>query len=86
MMKRLLDRGLLHGECMTVTGKTVAENLADVEDYPEGQEIVRDFDNPIKPEGHLVILYGNLAPAGAVAKITCKEGPKFAGKYHQNGI
>ncbi len=86
LMKRLLDRGLLHGECMTVTGKTVAENLADVEDYPEGQEIVRDFDNPIKPEGHLVILYGNLAPAGAVAKITGKEGPKFAGKYHQNGI
>jgi len=86
LMKRLLDRGLLHGEYMTVTGKTVAENLADVEDYPEGQEIVRDFDNPIKREGHLVILYGNLAPAGAVAKITGKEGLKFAGKNHQNGI
>jgi len=79
LMKRLLDRGLLHGDCMTVTGKTVAENLADVADYPEGQEIVRDFDNPIKAEGHLVILYGNLAPAGAVAKITGKEGLRFEG-------
>jgi dihydroxy-acid dehydratase len=79
LMKRLLDRGLLHGDCMTVTGKTVAENLADVADYPEGQEIVRGFDKPIKPEGHLVILYGNLAPEGAVAKITGKEGMRFAG-------
>ncbi len=79
LMKRLLDRGLLHGDCMTVTGKTVAENLADVADYPEGQEIIRDFDNPIKPEGHLVILYGNLAPEGAVAKITGKEGLRFEG-------
>ena len=79
LMKRLLDRGLLHGACMTVTGKTVAENLADVADYPAGQEIVRDFDDPIKAEGHLVILYGNLAPAGAVAKITGKEGLRFEG-------
>ena len=79
LMKRLLDRGLLHGDCLTVTGMTIAENLADVEDYPEGQEIVRDLDNPIKPEGHLVILYGNLAPDGAVAKITGKEGLRFAG-------
>jgi len=79
LMKRLLDRGLLHGDCMTVTGKTVAENLADVADYPAGQEIVRDFDHPIKPEGHLVILYGNLAPEGAVAKITGKEGLRFEG-------
>ena len=79
LMKRLLDRGLLHGDCMTVTGKTVAENLADVDDYPEGQEVIRDFDHPIKPEGHLVILYGNLAPAGAVAKITGKEGLRFEG-------
>ncbi len=85
LMKRLLDRGLLHGECMTVTGKSVAENLADVADYPDGQQIVRDFDNPIKPEGHLVILYGNLAPEGAVAKITGKEGLRFEGNarvYH----
>ena len=79
LMKRLLDRGLLHGDCLTVTGMTVAENLAAVEDYPAGQVIVRDIDNPIKPEGHLVILYGNLAPAGAVAKITGKEGLHFAG-------
>jgi dihydroxy-acid dehydratase len=79
LMKRLLDRGLLHGDCLTVTGKTVAENLAGVADYPEGQEIVRDFDNPIKPEGHLVILYGNLAPEGAVAKISGKEGLRFEG-------
>jgi dihydroxy-acid dehydratase len=79
LMKRLLDRGLLHGDCLTVTGKTLAENLADVEDYPEGQDIVRDFDNPIKSEGHLVIMYGNLAPAGAVAKISGKEGLRFEG-------
>jgi dihydroxy-acid dehydratase len=89
LMKRLLDHGLLHGDCMTVTGKTVAENLADVADYPEGQEIVRDFDNPIKPEGHLVILYGNLAPEGAVAKITGKEGLRFDGSarvYHSEEL
>jgi len=79
LMKRLLDRGLLHGDCLTVSGMTVAENLAGVEDYPEGQQIVRDFDNPIKPEGHLVIMYGNLAPDGAVAKITGKEGLSFTG-------
>lgn len=79
LMKRLLDRGLLHGDCMTVTGRTVAENLTDVEDYAEGQEVIRDFDHPIKAEGHLVIMYGNLAPAGAVAKITGKEGLRFEG-------
>ncbi len=80
LMKRLLDRGLLHGDCLTVTGRTLAENLADVEDYPDGQDVVRDFDEPIKPEGHLVIMYGNLAPEGAVAKITGKEGLRFEGK------
>ena len=79
LMKRLLDRGLLHGDCMTVTGKTLAENLADVADYPDGQEIVRDFDNPIKADSHLSILYGNVAPEGAVAKITRKEGLRFEG-------
>jgi len=79
LMKRLLERGLLHGDCMTVTGRTVAENLADVADYPDGQEIVRDFEQPIKAQGHLVVLYGNLAPEGAVAKITGKEGLRFAG-------
>jgi dihydroxy-acid dehydratase len=79
LMKRLLDRGLLHGDCMTVTGQSLAENLAAVEDYPEGQDVIRDFDNPIKADSHLAILYGNLAPGGAVAKITGKEGLRFAG-------
>jgi dihydroxy-acid dehydratase len=79
LMKRLLDRGLLHGDCMTVTGHTVAENLADVADYPDGQDVVRDFDHPIKPDSHLVIMYGDLAPEGAVAKITGKEGLRFEG-------
>ncbi len=79
LMKRMLDRGLLHGDCMTVTGKTLAENLADVADYPDGQDIVRDFSNPVKPDSHLAILYGNLAPEGAVAKISGKEGLYFEG-------
>ena len=79
LMKRLLAHGLLHGDCLTVTGKTVAENLAGVDDYPAGQEIVRGFDNPIKAESHLCILYGNVAPDGAVAKITGKEGLRFVG-------
>ncbi len=79
LMKRMLQRGLLHGNCMTVTGRTLAENLADVEDYPEGQDIVRSFDDPIKKDSHLAILYGNLAPEGAVAKITGKEGTRFEG-------
>ncbi len=85
LMKRMLDHGLLHGGCLTVTGKTLAENLADVEDYPAGQDVIRDFDNPIKPDSHLTILYGNLAPGGAVAKITGKEGLRFEGTarvYH----
>jgi dihydroxy-acid dehydratase len=85
LMKRMLDRGLLHGDCLTVTGKTLAQNLADVEDYPAGQDVIRDFDNPIKPDSHLAILYGNLAPEGAVAKITGKEGLRFEGTasvYH----
>ena len=80
LMKRMLERGLLHGDCMTVTGQTLAENLADVEDYPAGQDIVRDFENPIKPDSHLAILYGNVAPDGAVAKISGKEGLQFEGK------
>ena len=79
LMKRLLDKGLLHGDCLTVTGKTLAENLADVEDYPSDQMIVHNFSNPIKKDSHLVILYGNLAPEGAVAKITGKEGLRFTG-------
>jgi dihydroxy-acid dehydratase len=79
LMKRLLDKGLLHGDCLTVTGKTLAENLADVEDYPDDQQIIQDFSNPIKKDSHLVILYGNVAPDGAVAKITGKEGLRFTG-------
>ena len=79
LMKRMLDKGLLHGDCMTVTGKTLAENLASVDDYPEGQDIVRDFDHPIKPDSHLSVLYGNVAPEGSVAKITGKEGLCFEG-------
>ena len=80
LMKRLLDKGLLHGDCMTVTGKTLAENLKGVKDYPKGQDVIRPFDDPVKPEGHLVILYGNLASGGAVAKISGKEGLTFTGK------
>ncbi len=80
LMKRLLDRGLLHGDCLTVTGKTMAENLANVADYPAGQDVVRSFDDPVKHDSHLVILYGNLAPEGAVAKISGKEGLVFAGR------
>ncbi|MBI5025020.1 MAG: dihydroxy-acid dehydratase [Candidatus Omnitrophica bacterium] len=80
LMKMLLDAGLLHGDCMTVTGKTVQENLKGVKPYPKDQEIIRPLNNPIKKEGHLIILYGNLASGGAVAKITGKEGSKFSGK------
>ncbi len=80
LMKMLLDKGMLHGDCMTVTGKTVAENLANVAPYPGGQSIIRSFENPIKPVGHLVICYGNLAPKGSVAKISGKEGLKFEGR------
>ncbi|MBS0663563.1 MAG: dihydroxy-acid dehydratase [Verrucomicrobia bacterium] len=80
LMKMLLDAGLLHGDCLTVTGKTVAENLRDVGPYPVGQDVVRPLSNPIKPDSHLRILYGNLAPQGAVAKITGKEGLQFTGK------
>jgi len=79
LMKRLLKKGLLHGDCMTVTGKTMAENLQRVKDYPAGQTIIRDFDNPIKKDSHLVVLHGNLAAEGAVAKITGKEGLRFEG-------
>jgi dihydroxy-acid dehydratase len=79
LMKRLLQAGLLHGDCMTVTGRTLAENLADVGDYPPGQDIVRPLSDPIKKDSHLVIMQGNLAPEGAVAKISGKEGLRFAG-------
>ena len=80
LMKMLLDRGLLHGDCLTVTGKTLAENLETVAPYPEDQQIIHAFDNPIKADSHLRILYGNLAPEGSVAKITGKEGTHFSGR------
>ena len=79
LMKMLLDADLLHGDCLTVSGKTISENLSEVEPYPENQSIIRDISNPIKKSSHLCILYGNLAPEGAVAKITGNEGLKFTG-------
>jgi dihydroxy-acid dehydratase len=80
MMKMLLAEGLLHGDCLTVTGKTLKQNLAPFKAYPKDQEIIRPISNPIKKDSHLVILKGNLAPDGAVAKISGKEGEKFEGK------
>ena len=80
LMKMLLEEKLLHGGCMTVTGKTLADNLKRQKSYPKGQEIIRPFSNPIKKDSHLVVLYGNLAPGGAVAKISGKEGLTFSGK------
>ncbi|MDX1412662.1 MAG: dihydroxy-acid dehydratase [Candidatus Promineifilaceae bacterium] len=80
VMKMLLDAGLLKEHCLTVTGQTVAENLADLPPLTEGQTIIRPLDDPIKPTGHIEILRGNLAPEGAVAKITGKEGEKFSGR------
>lgn len=79
LMKRMLQQGMLDGSCLTVTGKTLAENLAEVEDYPAGQDIILPFDQPIKKDSHLVVLKGNLSPTGAVAKITGKEGLYFEG-------
>ena len=83
LLKTLLSEGLLHGDCITVTGKTLAENVAEAKPYapyPDGQDLVRPFNDPIKSDSHLRILYGNLASDGAVAKITGKEGLKFSGK------
>ncbi|MGJ7516078.1 dihydroxy-acid dehydratase [Pseudomonas baetica] len=85
LMKRMLAAGMLHGDVMTVTGKTLAENLEDVKDYPDGQDVILPFDQPIKKDSHLVVLRGNLSPEGSVAKITGKEGLRFEGKarvYH----
>lgn len=79
LMKTMLEAGMLDGSCLTVTGKTLAENLEGVESYPEGQDIIRPLDKPIKKDSHLRILRGNLAPEGAVAKITGKEGISFTG-------
>ncbi len=81
LMKLLLKEGLLHGDCMTVTGKTIAENLANSPlEFPEGQDVVRSIDDPVKKDSHLRILYGNLAPTGSVAKISGKEGLSFTGR------
>jgi len=80
VLKYMLAEGLLHGDCLTVTGKTLAENLKNVPDLSKGQQIIRTLDNPIKETGHLRILFGNLAKDGAVAKITGKEGLSFTGK------
>ena len=79
LMKRMLAAGMLHGDVMTVTGKTLAQNLQDVADYPDGQDVILPFDQPIKKDSHLVVLHGNLAPSGSVAKITGKEGLRFEG-------
>lgn len=79
VMKFMLEHGMLHGDCMTVTGKTVAENLANLPGLSDGQDVVHALENPIKETGHIRILYGNLAEKGAVAKITGKEGLKFTG-------
>jgi dihydroxy-acid dehydratase len=79
VLKFLLEHDMIHGDCMTVTGKTLAENVADLPGLTEGQEIIRPLDNPIKPSGHLQILRGTLAPEGSVAKITGKEGNVFTG-------
>jgi len=81
LMKMLLEADLLHGDCMTVTGKTVAENLANSAiEYPEGQDVIRPVSDPIKKDSHLRILYGNVAPGGSVAKISGKEGLSFQGR------
>ena len=80
LMRMMLEKELLHGDQITVTGKTLEENLSDTKNYPKDQEIVKEFDDPIKKDSHLRILYGNLAPEGAVAKISGKEGLKFEGK------
>lgn len=85
LMKRMLAAGMLHGDVLTVTGKTLAENLENVPDYPEGQDVILPFDRPVKKDSHLVVLRGNLSPTGAVAKITGKEGLRFEGTarvYH----
>lgn len=79
VMKYLLEKGLLHGDCLTVTGRTLAENLRDLPGLRPGQDIIHPVENPLKATGHIRILRGNLAPGGAVAKITGKEGLRFAG-------
>ena len=79
LMKMLLEEGLMHGGCLTVTGKTLKDNLRGVKPYPKSQQVIRPFSNPVKKDGHLVVLRGNLAAEGAVAKISGKEGLHFSG-------
>ncbi len=85
LMKELLRAKLLHGDCLTVTGKTVAQNAQGVKPYPKGQTVIRPMSDPIKKDGHIVILKGNLAPEGAVAKISGKEGTRFDGRARVYG-
>jgi len=79
VLKYMLEKGYLHGDCLTVTGKTIAENIADLPGLKEGQDVIFTFEKPIKPTGHIAILEGNLAPEGSVGKITGKEGMRFQG-------
>ncbi len=79
LMKTLLNAGLLHGDCLTVTGKTIRQNLANIKPYPKNQQVIRPMSDPIKKDSHLIVLYGNLASTSAVAKITGKEGNRFKG-------
>lgn len=80
LMKELLGAGLLHGDCLTVTGRSIKQNLTQAKPYPKSQTVIRPMNDPVKKDGHLVILYGNLAPEGSVAKISGKEGTRFEGK------
>ncbi len=80
VLKYLMNKGFINGGCMTVTGKTLEENLHKVPDLVEGQKIITPIESPLKPNGHIQILKGNLAPEGSVAKITGKEGLKFSGE------
>ena len=80
LMKMLLEKGLLHGDCLTVTGKTLKQNLKNIKHYSKDQKIIMPFDSPVKDNGHLIILKGNLSPLGSVAKISGKEGTSFIGK------
>jgi dihydroxy-acid dehydratase len=80
LLRMLLAEGLLHGDALTVTGRTLGENLREAGDYPPGQDVIRPLDAPLKRDSHLVVLYGNLAPHGSVGKISGKEGERFSGR------
>src|SRR5204862_4169002 len=85
LMRYLLEKGFLHGDCMTVTGRTIAENVKDVPPLKAGQQVIQPVEKPVFHRGHLRILRGNLAPDGAVAKITGKEGERFSGPAKVSG-